>query len=228
MRLSVIKVAPLWLLLFLLASCTTAASNDSNLGTVKDAQDVRLMIGRQGMVPERISVKALIPLRLEIVSVDDGYSVEIEGLGIAENIPAGETVVVNFTPNVEGSYEIHTIPDGAIKGKLVVSVCPPEFKNKKNPYDASDASLAEGKTAYEKSCAACHGIKGEGDGPLAGSLSSKPASFNRPYMSNILDGELFWIIANGLPGTEMPAFEDQIIEEQRWHLVNYVRSLMAE
>jgi len=224
-----VVAASLWLLLvWLMASCETVASSDANLGVIKGAQEVRLMVGRQGMVPERVSVKALMPVRLELVSVDDAYNIEIEGLGISRSLPAGKTVVVNFTPNFEGSYDIYTLPGREIKGKLIVSICPPEAKARRNPYVADETSLAVGRRAYEKHCLPCHGEKGEGDGPLAAGLRATPASFNRPYMGNIPDGELFWIISNGLPGTEMPAFGDQLSEEQRWHLVNYARSLMAE
>ena len=45
------------------------------------------------------------------------------------------------------------------------------------------------------------------------------------HMAQHTDGDLFWWIARGIPGTPMPAFGDSLNEEERWHLVNYIRSL---
>jgi mono/diheme cytochrome c family protein len=39
------------------------------------------------------------------------------------------------------------------------------------------------------------------------------------------DGDLFWWISKGIRGTAMPGFEDSFTSEDRWHLVNYIRSL---
>ena len=39
------------------------------------------------------------------------------------------------------------------------------------------------------------------------------------------DGQLFEWITNGYPGSAMPAFRDLLTDEQRWHLVNFIRTL---
>jgi putative copper resistance protein D len=39
------------------------------------------------------------------------------------------------------------------------------------------------------------------------------------------DGHLFLWISSGVPGTPMPAFADRLTEEERWHVVNYLRVL---
>ncbi|MDP8922099.1 MAG: CopD family protein [Chloroflexota bacterium] len=100
---------------------------------------------------------------------------------------------------------------------------PPEARALRNPFAPDTASLARGKALYEQHCAACHGATGRGDGPLAQSLRPRPADFRVHMAAGHTDGELFAWISKGVPGTAMPAFEGLLSEEDRWHLVNYVR-----
>jgi mono/diheme cytochrome c family protein len=68
----------------------------------------------------------------------------------------------------------------------------------------------------------CHGESGRGDGPLAPSLSIKPANLydHIPYHP---DQFFFNVIANGVGGV-MPSFKDSLSEEDRWHILNYLRA----
>lgn len=100
---------------------------------------------------------------------------------------------------------------------------PADAANVVNPIAADDASLQEGEEIYKASCITCHGEQGRGDGPVAASLDPKPADFRSEYVKQLSDGELFYIITNGIEGSPMQAwgfFE----EERRWHLVNYLRT----
>jgi mono/diheme cytochrome c family protein len=45
------------------------------------------------------------------------------------------------------------------------------------------------------------------------------------HMAQHTDGDLFWWLARGIPGTPMPAYGESLNDEERWHLVNYIRSL---
>ena len=92
-----------------------------------------------------------------------------------------------------------------------------------NPIPADDASLANGEELYRKSCLNCHGEEGRGDGLAAGNLDPQPVDFRAEFVKELSDGELYYIISNGIEDTAMQAwgFFD---EERRWHLVNYIRS----
>lgn len=104
---------------------------------------------------------------------------------------------------------------------------PEEAYKRKNPESVTKDSLAKGKEVYEKFCQSCHGPGGGGDGPLAQMLDEKPPAINGPdEMSAQTDGELYWKISKGNP--PMPGMEKRASEEERWHLVNYVRSLSSE
>ena len=93
-----------------------------------------------------------------------------------------------------------------------------------NPFDSDQASVQRGKEIYEAGCNDCHGGEGRGDGPAAGRLNPAPADFQADFVRDLSDGELFFIITNGVDGSAMMAF-NFYEDDQRWHLVNYIRSL---
>jgi copper transport protein len=95
-----------------------------------------------------------------------------------------------------------------------------------NPVVASSQSIARGRALYEQHCAACHGETGKGDGPIGAALRPPPADLTLHAAPGVHpDGQLFDWISRGFPGSIMPAFESQLEEEDRWHLVNYLRAL---
>jgi len=93
---------------------------------------------------------------------------------------------------------------------------------------ASDAIVAEGKKIFEGkgTCVNCHGKKGDGLGPAGKVLNPGPRNFtNCRFHKRRKDGELFWIIKNGSPGTGMVAMVPATItEEEAWKVLAYERS----
>ncbi len=92
-----------------------------------------------------------------------------------------------------------------------------------NPLPTNDAVLTRGAEAYQTYCAVCHGVGGEGDGPLVG-------TGKLPFATNLMlpttversDGYLYGIIrvGRGL----MPSYR-RIPPSQRWAVVTYLRYL---
>jgi mono/diheme cytochrome c family protein len=107
---------------------------------------------------------------------------------------------------------------------------PAEFLNLKNPLPASASTLKAGKTLFLETakplaCMNCHGPKGEGAGALGMGLVPPPRNFTcGKTMHDIPDGQLFWIIKNGSPGTGMMAFSG-LSDDEIWQLIHHVRSL---
>lgn len=97
-----------------------------------------------------------------------------------------------------------------------------------NPILPDVESVAIGQELFTENCIACHGVAGRGDGPNAASLSPPPADFTAGHTASHTDGDLFFWILQGIEDTAMPSFEDQLTEEQVWHLVNYVRRLSVQ
>ena len=92
-----------------------------------------------------------------------------------------------------------------------------------NPVASDAKSIEAGKALYTKNCNDCHGKKGKGDGPKSGDLEKSPQDFTKEDFQKQADGILFWKITEGRK--PMPSFKKDLTEEQRWQVINYVRTL---
>ena len=105
----------------------------------------------------------------------------------------------------------------------------PFYKNSKK---ASPEIVAEGKKLFEGkgTCFNCHGKSGKGDGPAGKVLTPGPRNFtNCRFHKKRKDGEMFWVIKNGSPGTGMvPLIPTAITEEEAWKIIAYERSFCAK
>ena len=109
---------------------------------------------------------------------------------------------------------------------------PDDADKTKNPVAATAESVEQGKTLYlEKTkgnCVFCHGETGSGNEANLKNLRRKPADLtNKERMTAMTDGEVFWKVSKGITGI-MPAGEKRMSEEERWHVVNYVRTLAKD
>ena len=101
----------------------------------------------------------------------------------------------------------------------------PEELNRKNPLDATPASLAEGQRLYHATdCALCHGKDGEGRGVLAKDVNMNTHDWRQPAaLEHFTDGELFYIIEKGKG--RMPAYAGRETSEQIWKMIVYLHSM---
>ena len=95
-----------------------------------------------------------------------------------------------------------------------------------NPIPLNPESISTGQTLFSTNCALCHGQTGKGDGPVGVTLNPRPADLTQHAIVGIhTDAQLFEWITNGFPGSRMPAFKSALSDTERWHLVNFIRSL---
>lgn len=97
-----------------------------------------------------------------------------------------------------------------------------------SPHSDSAETIAEGKVLYEGkgTCVNCHGQSGKGDGPI-GQVLKPPARdlTDCEFQKARSDGELFWVIKNGSPGTGMvPLVPAALNESEAWKVIGYLRS----
>lgn len=93
----------------------------------------------------------------------------------------------------------------------------------KNPVKSDAASLAEGKTLWNKHCASCHGKMGLGDGSKAAQLKTDPGNFSKAAFQGQSDGALFYKTLEGRD--DMPSFKKKIPDQSEiWSIVNYIRT----
>lgn len=124
-----------------------------------------------------------------------------------------------FTIFLPGSCLIVT----GIFGQQPPWVAPKTADNIKNPLNGDNSKLAEAKTMYITNCGPCHGEKGKGDGPAAPGLNPKPADHTSAAVQSETDGAIFWKLSEGR--SPMPAYKKIFSDEQRWELVNYIRTV---
>ncbi len=122
---------------------------------------------------------------------------------------------------VLGAQEREKAPQAELPKPLVI---PEEEKNRKNPVSPSPESVATGGKLFSSQCAMCHGTKGDGQGDLATELKfSVPDFTTADWRKKRTDGELNYIINTG--HGHMPGQGGRLLEAQKWHLVNFLRTL---
>jgi DMSO reductase family type II enzyme heme b subunit len=101
---------------------------------------------------------------------------------------------------------------------------------------ATEENVAAGKQIYRDSCWYCHGKVGDGNGPAADFLDPRPRDFTagmykiRTTKTGELptDEDLFRIISKGIPGTAMPRWELTLSEDERWKVLQYIKTFAVE
>lgn len=178
-----------------------------------------------------ISLSLLALLLLLAASILFVTSFDIAIVSSAQN--ANTSTTTNKNQNQNDTRSILSAPSGGGAQQDFSKntwELPANADETKNPVAASAESIAKGKELYlEKTkgnCIFCHGETGAGNEANLAKLRRKPADLtNKERMTAMTDGEVFWKISKGITGI-MPAGEKKMpTEEERWHVVNYVRTL---
>ena len=98
----------------------------------------------------------------------------------------------------------------------------PALRDRKNPVQPTELSIAEARDHFADHCAVCHGNDGSGRTMLGGNMYP-PAPDMREETQRLSDGEIFSIIQNGIRFTGMPGFGGE--DEENWKLVLFIRHL---
>lgn len=95
-----------------------------------------------------------------------------------------------------------------------------------NPLGHGAAVARQGQAAFDSYCMACHGLDGQNTGvPFAGNVSPPIPSLASKQVQQYSDGQLKWIIENGISPSGMPASRGTLSEEEIWSIVEYLRHL---
>lgn len=95
----------------------------------------------------------------------------------------------------------------------------------KNPYPATTENLASAREHFAEHCASCHGFDGRGNTVIGRNLYPKAPDMTDAQTQNLADGELYYIIHNGVRFTGMPAWGREDSPEEIWNLVSFIRHL---
>jgi mono/diheme cytochrome c family protein len=99
-------------------------------------------------------------------------------------------------------------------------------RNAKNPMAYSPENVRAGMEAFGHYCVACHGLDGQNTGvPFADKMSPPLPLLTSPDVQSYTDGQLKWVIDNGIWPSGMPASKDTLSDDDQWAIVLYLRHL---
>jgi cytochrome c len=134
------------------------------------------------------------------------------------NVPVGPSVLVPESKEVLVSIKWMGATLALVVGSTAWAAAP----------KSTPALIEKGKTSYATNCLACHGEKGEGNGPAGQYLVPKPRNFvTEPFKKGNKPEEVFKSITDGLQGSTMVSFS-RLPEEERWALTYYVLQMQPK
>jgi mono/diheme cytochrome c family protein len=102
-------------------------------------------------------------------------------------------------------------------------------KKEKNPLPDTAQTQADGKEAFSHYCVACHGNDGQNTGvPFADHISPPIPSLASPEVQQYTDGQLKWILDNGIRPSGMPGSKGTLSDDELWSIVTFLRHLPAQ
>ncbi|HEU4381996.1 MAG TPA: c-type cytochrome [Anaeromyxobacteraceae bacterium] len=113
----------------------------------------------------------------------------------------------------------------AIARALRRAAIPAAARGAKNPLQATPETLAEARAHFADHCASCHANDGSGKTSLGQGLYPRVPDMRLAETQELTDGELFYIIENGIRLTGMPAWGTAAKQAETWKLVHFIRHL---
>lgn len=99
-------------------------------------------------------------------------------------------------------------------------------RKQRNPLPTTPQTIADGKQAFSYYCAACHGLDAQNTGvPFADRMSPPVPSLASSRVQQYTDGQLKWIIDNGIWPSGMPGSSGMLSDDEIWSIVTYIRNL---
>jgi mono/diheme cytochrome c family protein len=99
-------------------------------------------------------------------------------------------------------------------------------KDAKNPTPDTPDTIKEGADHFQHHCQICHGLDGQNTGvPIADRTMPPVANLASARVQKYTDGQLKWIIDNGVRFSGMPGWRGILTDEEAWNIVRYIRHL---
>jgi len=99
-------------------------------------------------------------------------------------------------------------------------------KDVKNPIPYTAEAAKEGGEHFQHHCQICHGLDGQATGvPFANRMAPPVADLSTKDVQDYTDGQLKWIIENGIGPSGMPGWKGILEDEEMWNMVHYIRHL---
>ena len=117
--------------------------------------------------------------------------------------------------------------ESAVALKLRKMAIPADARRRTNPEPLTEENFRSGLAHFADHCATCHNNDGSGTTEIGRGLYPKPPDMRLARTQDMTDGELFYIIEQGVPLTGMPGFGTRSPDGEKatWHLVQFIRRL---
>src|SRR5882762_10976597 len=97
------------------------------------------------------------------------------------------------------------------------------YRDRRNPVTPTPEVISEGRSHFADHCASCHANDGSGQTEMGQHLYPRAPDLRLRDTQDLTDGELYWIIKNGVRLTGMPAWGNGGDNDtDTWHLVHFV------
>jgi len=124
-----------------------------------------------------------------------------------------------------GARAAPTSTEVALARRLRSWAIPRSARSGKNPFTSSPELLKESAEHFADHCASCHGNDGSGATEMGRNLFPRVPDMRSEATQRLSDGELYYIIHNGVRWTGMPAWGDPEGDMDSWKLVLFIRHL---
>ncbi len=102
-------------------------------------------------------------------------------------------------------------------------------RSDRNPLAATEENVRKGQRDFSHYCMVCHGLDGQNTGvPFAEAMSPPVPRLTSPEVQGYSDGQLRWVIENGIFPSGMPSSRGTLNEQEMWRIVLYLRHLPPE
>ena len=131
-----------------------------------------------------------------------------------------------FTTGFSAKTEPHAL-EVLLARKIRHLAIPVDQRNAQNPVPLSPGVIKESLAHFADHCALCHANDGSGQTPIGKNANPRALDLRLPEIQSMSDGEIFWVIHNGIRFTAMPAWGegDPAEDKESWKLVHFIRHL---
>jgi mono/diheme cytochrome c family protein len=133
----------------------------------------------------------------------------------------GGMLLLSLGCKVREPWKLETSLAKTVKQRITIG-----GKDDRNPMPATAENIHAGRENFSHYCFACHGLDGQNTGvPFAEKMSPPVPRLTSPAVQGYTDGQLKWVIDNGIFPSGMPASKGILSEDEIWQIVVYVRNL---
>lgn len=139
-------------------------------------------------------------------------------------VSAGTVVYWVFSHGFSAQAEPSALEKAMVRRMRRIAI-PAGAGKLKNPEPVNDETMAEAREHFVAHCSVCHGTDGRGGTTFGRNMYPKVPDLTLADTQRLNDGELFYMISNGIRFSGMPAFGGEDSPQEIWHLVAFLRRL---